>query len=87
MENFKEFMARRHICSTPGCRNRETVRFSKSEGARTALFLCRDCIGEAFAAALQVSTEGCRSLEDVAVAVSLSISDRGMLKEVVTDGK
>lgn len=81
MEKFKEFMHRRHVCSTPGCRNRDTVRFAKTEGARTALFLCKDCVGGAFAAALGVDTEGCRNITDVAVAVALAIADDGLLDE------
>lgn len=74
-------MERKHICSTPGCRNRDTVRFAHSEGSRTALFLCRDCIAGAFAAALGVDTAGCRNIDDVAVAVALDLADRGMLRE------
>lgn len=81
MVKFKEFMERKHVCSTPGCRNRDTVRFAKTEGANRVLFLCRDCIGEAFASALGVDTQGCRDINDVACAVAFTVADKGLLTE------
>lgn len=88
MTRFKEFIQRKHICSTPGCRNRDTVRFAKSEGANRVLFLCRDCIGEAFASALGIDTVGCRDINDVACAVALAVADEGLLNmKGETDGK
>lgn len=81
MEKFREFMQRKHICSTPGCRNRDTLRFARTEGAHTALFLCRDCVAGAFAAAIGVDTAGCRDINDVAVAVALHVADSGLLAE------
>jgi len=88
MTRFKEFIQRKHVCSTPGCRNRDTVRFAKTEGARSALFLCRDCIGEAFAVTLGVDTTGCRNINDVAIAVAIAVADEGLLNtKGETDGK
>ena len=78
MIKFKEFMERKHVCSTPGCRNRHTVRFARSAGAKSALFLCKDCVAGAFASALGVDTAGCRDINDVAVAVALAVADKGL---------
>lgn len=72
MENFKEFIPRNHTCSVPGCRNRDTVRISRSEGALTALFLCRECAAQTFAQLAAVDTQGCRDLTDVAYAVAFA---------------
>lgn len=44
MTDFKIFLKRRHICSTPGCRNKDTFRIAKTDGANKVLFLCEDCI-------------------------------------------
>ena len=85
MELFKEFKLRSHVCSVPGCRNRQTFKLSRSAGAASVLFLCRGCIAQAFAQALSVDTAGCRNIEDVASAVALSCGLPEMSEQ--NDGK
>lgn len=47
---FTIFTKRRHICSTPGCREKDTYRIARTNGASGVLFLCEKCINDAYEA-------------------------------------
>lgn len=47
---FSIFIKRRHKCSTPGCREKDTYRIARTSGAPGVLFLCEKCINDAYAA-------------------------------------
>ncbi|MCI8331331.1 MAG: hypothetical protein HFE78_00680 [Clostridiales bacterium] len=69
MEAFKEFVKRRHICSVPGCRNKESYKIARTNGGSTVLFLCPDCASQAFAAMAGVDVLSCENVQDVCGAI------------------
>ncbi|MCI8590206.1 MAG: hypothetical protein HFE77_05795 [Clostridiales bacterium] len=65
MEDWKEFVKRRHICSVPGCRNKESYKIARTSGGSTVLFLCPDCAAQAFAGMLGIDVLSCENIQDV----------------------
>ncbi len=54
---FVIFTKRRHVCSTPGCREHDTYRIARTAGGNNVLFLCEKCIKEAYKANNQAKKE------------------------------
>jgi len=65
MEELKEFVKRRHVCSVPGCRNKESYKIARTSGGSTVLFLCPECAAQAVAGMLGVDVLSCESIQDV----------------------
>ena len=70
MEPFKEFMKRRHICSVPGCRNKDCYKIARTSGGNAVLFLCPDCAGQAFAGMLGADLTDCRGQDQRVAAIT-----------------
>jgi hypothetical protein len=62
---------RRHVCSVNGCRNRNAMLITRSADYTRGIWLCADCIRDAYAAVAQVpaatkeETEEETAMEDV----------------------
>jgi hypothetical protein len=66
---------RRHVCSVNGCRNRNAMLITRSADYTRGIWLCADCIRDAYAAVAQVpaatekETEEETAMEDVMLSV------------------
>lgn len=64
---------RRHVCSVNGCRNRNAMLITRSADYTRGIWLCADCIRDAYAAVAQVpaaeETKEETAMEDVMLSV------------------
>lgn len=72
---------RRHVCSVNGCRNRNAMLITRSADYTRGIWLCADCIRDAYAAVAQVpaatkeETDEETAMEDVILSVDVETEE------------